>query len=102
MITLVKFQRQLALVCATTRSPLLIIQPSLIIPTVLMSSGSGPQSNAPKLTPFAQAHPFRLTEPPNVDWNVGEGLSKTPLGRDWKTDEELGWKTWDMAQTSPS
>ena len=67
-----------------------------------MSASSGPQSNAPQLTPFAQAHPFRLTEPPNVEWKVGDGLSKTPLGQDWKTDEELGWKTWDMAQTSPS
>jgi len=101
MITFAKFQRQLALVCATTGSPFLIIQQSRIIPTV-MDPRSGPQSNAPKLTSFTQAHPFRLTESPNVDWKVGDGLSKTPLGQDWKTDEELGWKTWDMAQTSPS
>jgi len=67
-----------------------------------MSSGSSPQSSTPKLAPFAQAHPFRLTEPPNIDWKVGDGLSKTPLGRDWKTDVELGWKTWDMALTSPA
>ena len=67
-----------------------------------MSSGSGPQSSAPKLAPFRRAHPFGLTEPPNIDWKVGDGLSKTPLGRDWKADEELGWKTWDMALTSPA
>jgi len=60
---------------------------------------SGLSSNVP---PFAQAHPFKLTEPPNVSWKVGDGLSKTPLGQDWKTDGELGWKTWNMAQTSPS
>lgn len=102
MITFAKFQRQLAwFVPLLPGSPFVIIKQSRIIPTV-MSTRSGPQSNAPKLTPFAQDHPFRLTEPPNVDWKVGDGLSKTPLGQDWKTDEELGWKTWDMAQTSPS
>jgi len=69
-----------------------------------MGSTSAPQptGNAPKLAPFAEAQPFMLTEPPNVSWKVGDGLSDTPLGRDWKSDEELGWKTWDMAQTSPS
>jgi hypothetical protein len=67
-----------------------------------MSSGSSPPSNAPKLAPFTEAHPFRLTEPPNVSWKVGDGLPKTSLGQEWKADEELGWKTWDMAQTSPS
>ncbi|KAH9056578.1 hypothetical protein EDB87DRAFT_1540573, partial [Lactarius vividus] len=50
--------------------------------------------------PFARAHPFRLTEPPNKDWKVGDGLPETPLGQDWKADEELGWKTWEMAKTS--
>jgi flavin reductase (DIM6/NTAB) family NADH-FMN oxidoreductase RutF len=67
-----------------------------------MSSSSAPPPNVPKLAPFAETQPFRLTEPPNVSWKVGDGLLNTPLGRDWKTDEELGWKTWDMAQTSPS
>jgi len=70
-----------------------------------MSSSSAlqPTGNAPKLAPpFAETQSFSLTEPPNVDWKVGDGLSNTPLGRDWKSDEELGWKTWDMAQTSPS
>jgi hypothetical protein len=71
------------------------------------STGSPPApqptgDDAPKLAPFAETQPFRLTEPPNVGWKVGDGLSNTPLGRDWKSDEELGWKTWDMAQTSPS
>ncbi|KAH9961373.1 hypothetical protein BC827DRAFT_1342240 [Russula dissimulans] len=65
-----------------------------------MGSISGASSDSPRLAPFAQAHPFRLTEPPDVGWKVGGGLPKTPLGRDWKADEELGWKTWDMAQTS--
>jgi len=63
-----------------------------------MGSISGASPDTRELAPFAQTHPFKLTEPPNVDWKVGDGLSKTPLGRDWKTDEELGWKTWDMAQ----
>ncbi len=67
-----------------------------------MASSSAPQPNTSKLAPFAETQPFRLTEPPNVDWKVGDGLLNTPLGRDWKNDEELGWKTWDMAQTSPS
>ncbi|KAI9509497.1 hypothetical protein F5148DRAFT_749520 [Russula earlei] len=65
-----------------------------------MSSVSSAPSDAPKLAPFEEAHPFKLTETPNAGWKVGDGLSKTPLGRDWKADEELGWKTWDMAQTS--
>jgi hypothetical protein len=67
-----------------------------------MSSSSAPPPNAPKLGPFAETQLFRLTAPPNVGWKVGDGLSDTPLGRAWKTEEELGWKTWDMAQTSPS
>jgi hypothetical protein len=72
-----------------------------------MSSSSAPQleptgNAAPKLAQFAETQSFKLTEPPNVGWKVGDGLSDTQLGRDWKSDEELGWKTWDMAQTSPS
>ncbi|KAI0000381.1 hypothetical protein BJV77DRAFT_1058007 [Russula vinacea] len=67
-----------------------------------MSSSSASPPNVPKLAPFADTQPFRLTGPPNVGWKVGDGLLNTRLGRDWKTDEELGWKTWDMAQTSPS
>jgi len=67
-----------------------------------MASSSSPQSSAPELAPFTQAHPFRLTESPNVNWKIGDGLPKTPLGQEWKADEELGWKTWDMAQTPTS
>jgi hypothetical protein len=67
-----------------------------------MSPSSTPPPNAKKLVPFAETLPFGLTEPPNVGRKVGDGLSTTPLGRVWKTDEELRWKTWDMAQTSPS
>ncbi|KAH9176579.1 hypothetical protein EDB89DRAFT_1845733 [Lactarius sanguifluus] len=62
--------------------------------------GSGSPSDVVDLAPFARAHPFRLTEPPNKNWKVGDGLSETPLGQDWKADEELGWKTWEMAKTS--
>ncbi|KAI9461284.1 hypothetical protein BJY52DRAFT_1203545 [Lactarius psammicola] len=65
-----------------------------------MSSGSGSPSDAVELAPFARAHPFRLTEPPNKDWKVGDGLPETPLGQNWKADGELGWKTWEMATTS--
>ncbi|KAH9034828.1 hypothetical protein EDB85DRAFT_1863484, partial [Lactarius pseudohatsudake] len=68
--------------------------------TSLMSLGSGSPSEVVDLAPFARAHPFRLTEPPNKNWKVGEGLPETPLGQDWKADEELGWKTWEMAKTS--
>ncbi|KAI0305575.1 hypothetical protein B0F90DRAFT_1624966 [Multifurca ochricompacta] len=67
-----------------------------------MGSNSGPPSGKPKLAPFAEVHPFRLTEPPNARWKVGDGLSNTSLGKKWKNDEKQGWKTWEMAKTSPS
>ncbi|KAN0128132.1 hypothetical protein V8E53_014047 [Lactarius tabidus] len=65
-----------------------------------MNSDSGSPSDAAEPAPFTRAHPFRLTEPPNKHWKVGDGLSETQLGQDWKADEELGWKTWEMAKTS--
>ncbi len=65
-----------------------------------MSSGSGSLPDTVELAPFATAHPFKLTEPPNKNWKVGDGLSETQLGQEWKADEELGWKTWEMAKTS--
>ncbi|KAF8263499.1 hypothetical protein EI94DRAFT_1596845 [Lactarius quietus] len=61
---------------------------------------NGSLGNAVELAPFTSAHPFKLTEPPNKYWKVGDGLSVTPLGQDWRADEELGWKTWEMAKTS--
>ncbi|KAI5115010.1 hypothetical protein M0805_005028, partial [Coniferiporia weirii] len=37
---------------------------------------------------------FRKTQSPDTEWTLGAGLREaTPLGRQWKEDEQRGWKT---------
>ncbi|KAI5115004.1 hypothetical protein M0805_005286, partial [Coniferiporia weirii] len=40
---------------------------------------------------------FRKTWNPDTEWTLGAGLREaTPLGRQWKEDEQRGWKTLDF------
>lgn len=51
--------------------------------------------------PFNAAPNFKLSEPPNPQWKLGQGmLENSPLTKQWKADEEQGWKTWDTKSTS--
>ena len=50
---------------------------------------------------FNPASDVRLTEPPNPQWKIGDGLPlDTAIGKQWKEDETQGWKTWDTKTTT--
>ncbi|KAH9013746.1 hypothetical protein EDB85DRAFT_1899577 [Lactarius pseudohatsudake] len=59
-----------------------------------MSLGSGSPSEVVDLAPFARAHPFRLTEPPNKNWKVGEGLPENTTGA--RLESRRGTRMEDM------
>ncbi|VDB96176.1 unnamed protein product [Peniophora sp. CBMAI 1063] len=60
-----------------------------------IASGSG----LPKFEPNS----FKASESPNPDWKLQKGLpTDTPLGKQWKQDEDAGWKTWDGWDTPPT
>jgi hypothetical protein len=51
---------------------------------------------------FNPSQSFKLTEPPNPNWKLGQGLSDQGVrAKTWKADEELGWKTWNLTQLEP-
>ncbi|KZV69546.1 hypothetical protein PENSPDRAFT_652294 [Peniophora sp. CONT] len=46
---------------------------------------------------------FKPSQSPNPEWKLQQGLSAdTALGKQWKEDEEAGWKTWDGWDTPPT
>lgn len=48
----------------------------------------------------APSRHFRLSHPPNPNWNLGEGASRADTDVDtnqWNSDLEQGWATWDTA-----
>ena len=48
---------------------------------------------------FNPSQSFKLTDPPNPNWKLGQGLSNEGVGaKEWKEDEKLGWRTWDLSQ----
>ncbi|TFK54278.1 hypothetical protein OE88DRAFT_1711170 [Heliocybe sulcata] len=57
-----------------------------------MSSGPRP--------PFDATALFKYTESPNPEWKFGDGMTlNSPQAKQWKEDEKLGWRTWDMDET---
>ena len=51
------------------------------------------------LHPFNPAPAYRLTRNPDEDWKFGDGLrEQTQLGKEWKEDEKLGWKTFNLEE----
>ena len=53
--------------------------------------------------PAFEPNSFKASQSPNPDWKLQQGLPvDTPLGKQWKKDEDAGWKTWDGWDTSPT
>ncbi|KAL4250010.1 hypothetical protein ABKN59_005932 [Abortiporus biennis] len=56
----------------------------------------------PQPPPFNTSGSFRITQPPNPSWKLGDGLLvDNELGRIWKEDEHKGWKTWITEEHKP-
>ncbi|THH09456.1 hypothetical protein EW145_g2010 [Phellinidium pouzarii] len=54
-------------------------------------------SDNAKLPPFDASLAFHKTQSPDIGWTLGSGMrDATPLARQWKEDERLGWKTLDF------
>jgi hypothetical protein len=54
-----------------------------------------------ELPPFEHTATFKYTEPPNAQWNYGDGVDTTTAGRAWAEGEKEGWKHIDAATASP-
>jgi hypothetical protein len=55
-----------------------------------------------QVSPFNEAPAFNYTQSPNPDWKFGVGLStNTILGRQWKADEDMGYKVFDPSKEEP-
>ncbi|KAH7912398.1 hypothetical protein BJ138DRAFT_1148402 [Hygrophoropsis aurantiaca] len=85
-----------------TKNILKASSPRTYSSTKLPPNSDGSESQHLALAPFTSEPLFRLTESPNPCWSLAEGLpSSNPsdLSGSWKTDEEDGWKTWEMNKT---
>ncbi|KAG2132005.1 uncharacterized protein EDB93DRAFT_1094114 [Suillus bovinus] len=52
--------------------------------------------------PFNSAASFRVTDPPNPNWQLRQSLpDHVEPGKSWKAEEEKGWKTWNLSDISP-
>lgn len=60
------------------------------------------ESNGNSRRPFNPATSFRVTDPPNPNWQLRQGISKDiEPGKSWKAEEETGWRTWNLLDYSP-
>lgn len=65
-----------------------------------MDRSDGPTENSAR--PFNSAASFRVTDPPNPNWKLKQGLPyQVEPGKSWKAEEEKGWKTWNLSDISP-
>jgi flavin reductase (DIM6/NTAB) family NADH-FMN oxidoreductase RutF len=52
--------------------------------------------------PFNSAASFHVTDPPNPNWQLRQGLpDHVEPGKSWRAEEEKGWKTWNLSDISP-
>ncbi|KDQ53550.1 hypothetical protein JAAARDRAFT_39240 [Jaapia argillacea MUCL 33604] len=66
------------------------------------SSTPFPRSGSTERPPFNPEPSFKFTRSPNPNWKLGQGLSLEGVGaKEWKEDEEKGWKTWVTDDTPP-
>jgi len=61
----------------------------------------GSPQEAKKRPPFDTERVFRLTEPPNPDWQYGESYLGSIGADEWAKDEGQGWKSLDTSQMTP-
>ncbi|KAG1737656.1 hypothetical protein EDB19DRAFT_1909632 [Suillus lakei] len=65
-----------------------------------MDRSNEPSGNTGR--PFNSAASFRVTDPPNPNWQLRQGLpDHVEPGKSWKAEEEKGWKTWNLSDISP-
>ncbi|KAG0706129.1 hypothetical protein DFH29DRAFT_980609 [Suillus ampliporus] len=51
---------------------------------------------------FNSTASFRVTDPPNPNWQPRQGLPEdVEPGKSWRAAEENGWRTWNLSDTSP-
>lgn len=74
------------------------LSPLSNIPTVAeedMPSGSQSQS----YPSYAHAVKYKITEPPNPDWKMGQKADTTPQGMEWMKGLESGWESIDTSKS---
>ncbi|KAG8868167.1 hypothetical protein FRC20_003994 [Serendipita sp. 405] len=69
---------------------------------VILDSTSKPKTSMSELPPFRTDPGFRYLQSPTPDWQFGDGLrTNTPLGKQWKADEEEEFQVFDPAKEEP-
>ncbi|KAF9813689.1 hypothetical protein IEO21_05405 [Rhodonia placenta] len=76
----------------------LLSAPGRFIRSFSSSSVRSTESGLPK---FNTAPSHKLTQSPNPGWKWGDGLApeSSQLAKEWKEDEQKGWKTFSLKET---
>jgi len=74
--------------------------PSTASKRVFYATNRAHEETASARPPFNPGYSFRLTQPPNPSWKLGQGFSKEEINTAWKEEEEIGWRTWNLDETS--
>ena len=60
-------------------------------------------SSAPaELPPFDLSRRLQFTEPPHPSWTLGQKADATSDGKEWRKNEEGGWKTVETEKEDPA
>jgi hypothetical protein len=74
--------------------------PNIRLFSAMGRSDGEPSENSGQ--PFNSTASFRVTDPPNPNWQPRQGLpDQVEPGKSWKAEEEKGWKTWNLSDISP-
>ncbi|KAG8758203.1 hypothetical protein FRC14_000508 [Serendipita sp. 396] len=69
---------------------------------IILDFTSKPKTSMSELPPFRTDPGFRYLQSPTPDWQFGDGLrTNTPLGKQWKADEEEEFQVFDPAKEEP-
>lgn len=53
------------------------------------------------LAKYAVGPNFKYTQPPNPDWDLGQGIPEDGFNaKEWRKDLEKGWKSWKLNEMS--
>ena len=53
------------------------------------------------LPKYADGSNFKYTQPPNPDWDLGQGIPEDGFNaKGWRRDLEKGWKSWKLNEMS--
>lgn len=82
------------------RNPLLVPQISRTIPKrAFRANHPAHEENVSPKPLFNPACAFKLTQPPNPSWKLGQGLPRQGIAGNWMEEEKKGWMTWDLDET---